>query len=580
MGASEMHRAERAWLARCLQREASRARASASRLRVTPLPIAKAAPLAPAAPAASGDAPRSIELAALVDEVRVRLLRPTDALEIAALLESLGITNEVAVRRYGARDVFHLGEQIWQVWMRERWQAPLATPKAIPKLPIGEAVGDYARGFITIATIGMLFAIMEAYRHARPWMARDIVALSVGLSGSQLVTNGFVQGATRRGVIYLCRGQGRAASLFLRIALVPPVLALSAICAVGASAARGFSLLDDHQLAIFIASFAGFGALWLLYAVLSMLQTPGSFALGLAIGLVSGVVAHRLVAPAHGSPSLAASTLVGALAGVAWMGRAARRAFRRVSNGPSTASPVLPATSYLLDEAIPYFKYGTMYMTFVFLPHLIGWLGIPGPGRTRLEAVGVLELGLTLSLVPVLMVEGIAEHSVRVFWRSARESLICTPAGSPQAFAEALRNFYVRRMKWYLALLALASLAAAALFHASLHRGPLLRMFVVRSTPEELERVFLTGLLGYFFLGWSMFNCMFSVTLGRPSFASRALLLGTVVLIAVGAPLSLLCHFSLAPLGFVAGAVALAIASLSAAHRLFASADYYYFSSF
>jgi hypothetical protein len=41
-----------------------------------------------------------------------RVRWPIDALEVTALLESLGITDEVAARRYGARDVFLLAEEV------------------------------------------------------------------------------------------------------------------------------------------------------------------------------------------------------------------------------------------------------------------------------------------------------------------------------------------------------------------------------------------------------------------------------------------------------------------------------------
>jgi len=50
------------------------------------------------------------ETVALADEIRQLVSRPVDALEVAALIESLGITDEIARRRYGASDTFALGE--------------------------------------------------------------------------------------------------------------------------------------------------------------------------------------------------------------------------------------------------------------------------------------------------------------------------------------------------------------------------------------------------------------------------------------------------------------------------------------
>jgi hypothetical protein len=48
----------------------------------------------------------------LVKEVASRIPLPVDALEITAMLESLGVTDELARRRYGAADAFDLAEQV------------------------------------------------------------------------------------------------------------------------------------------------------------------------------------------------------------------------------------------------------------------------------------------------------------------------------------------------------------------------------------------------------------------------------------------------------------------------------------
>jgi glycosyltransferase involved in cell wall biosynthesis len=51
---------------------------------------------------------------ALVDVLGRELRVPVDALEITAILESRGVTDQVAQRRYGRGDVFEVGEHIWQ----------------------------------------------------------------------------------------------------------------------------------------------------------------------------------------------------------------------------------------------------------------------------------------------------------------------------------------------------------------------------------------------------------------------------------------------------------------------------------
>jgi hypothetical protein len=63
-------------------------------------------------PGATSGTDRNDLIATLASEVLGRVRWPIDALEVTALLESLGITDEVAARRYGARDVFLLAEEV------------------------------------------------------------------------------------------------------------------------------------------------------------------------------------------------------------------------------------------------------------------------------------------------------------------------------------------------------------------------------------------------------------------------------------------------------------------------------------
>jgi len=68
-------------------------------------------------------APDSGAIAALAVRVDRRVPLPVDSFEITALLESLGITDEVAARRYGVPDVFALAESVLAQVRNSRWQS-------------------------------------------------------------------------------------------------------------------------------------------------------------------------------------------------------------------------------------------------------------------------------------------------------------------------------------------------------------------------------------------------------------------------------------------------------------------------
>jgi polysaccharide biosynthesis protein PelF len=68
-------------------------------------------------------APDTEAIAALAVKVDHRVPLPVDSFEITAVLESLGITDEVAARRYGVPDVFALAESILTQVRNSRWQS-------------------------------------------------------------------------------------------------------------------------------------------------------------------------------------------------------------------------------------------------------------------------------------------------------------------------------------------------------------------------------------------------------------------------------------------------------------------------
>jgi hypothetical protein len=56
----------------------------------------------------------------LIRQVFAEHPTPTDAFEVAAMLESLGITDKLAKQRFGEEDVFTLAERLYHEWTSQR----------------------------------------------------------------------------------------------------------------------------------------------------------------------------------------------------------------------------------------------------------------------------------------------------------------------------------------------------------------------------------------------------------------------------------------------------------------------------
>jgi hypothetical protein len=234
---------------------------------------------------------------------------------------------------------------------------------------------------------------------------------------------------------------------------------------------------------------------------------------------------------------------------------------------------------YALAEAGPYFLYGALYMLLILVPHVLGVFGRVDDGVTHQAAIAQVETGLTLALPPLLLAGGVVERTAKLFWPFATRAQRLTPINATREFGDALARFHRAQLRRYLAALGGIS-AAAGLAFELMARGGQLQSWVHVPEVGAGRWVFWAALLGYALLGWGTFNCLFTVSLGRPAYAMRAFRAGILTTVAVGIPLCFALSYRWAGVAFLAGAVALVVTSQRGIRDLSGSAAYIYSSSF
>ena len=172
-------------------------------------------------------------------------------------------------------------------------------------------------------------------------------------------------------------------------------------------------------------------------------------------------------------------------------------------------------------------------MIFILTPHVVGWLDATQGGLMQWGAISSLELGLTLSLPPIMIAGGVIEHALRIFWRRALAVQSQTPADESGRFRDALTALYRRQLGRYLVALTVVSAAVLVLFQFSLSSGRLESWFEIAS-PVTLSTVFYCGLIAYALVGWGLFNSTFSITLNLPGTATRGIVAGIIVTALIG----------------------------------------------
>lgn len=329
----------------------------------------------------------------LVERVRPVARRAVDALQIAASLESQGITDDLAKTRFGCSDVFVLADEVRRRAGAATSQAgppdmgppdagpPVARPPDHPHWTSG--IRDVAHGLLYLLPVAVFpvgFASIEPTG----------LTLSVVLVGAL----GWVWSGSTAWLAYRLLGRGwpGPASRVLRAATlagVPVAVALSATVVLATGASLGVIVLAAAQIVIQLAS-----------AVLMFYRREGLMFWAMGPGVVGGI------AYLAGGPDLlplAVVLVVGSLA-VAW-GVALLQTRQRAAGPEPTVRAGLRGQCGQFPLIVLY-----MALSAVFLLH----------AQTRYMAD---RFDILVAFLPLFVGMGVVEWRARRFSEQARAQL-------------------------------------------------------------------------------------------------------------------------------------------------------------
>jgi len=510
--------------------------------------------------ASAGTAPARV--IALADQLAERIPQPLEPLELAAVIESTGVTDEVARSDYEAENVFVLAERVFPVvvdlGLRKRKQGPSAED---PHAPV--SIREARRALVSVwlgslpgfVPLALLVAMIQILAGAG-WSPGDVLALSAGATAAMLLTSGPLLALGRRASIYRGFDYYALASRLLRNGGGMVVLATSAISAVAFAAASAAEIATPGQREIFCIALAAGALLWVAVTYLLLVGDGFWLVTSLVTAVAAGGAVQLLVASA--STGVAVAT---ALALLLFLGGVALPAIAKGDTIP------LPKSSLLINEGVPYALYGFGVMIFLLGPQALGFLGATD-GMSRLRVVASLQLSLFFALVPLLVATSLLEPLLRGFWTRTRA---LEESGGALAFRLGVASFHRQRIAVY--VLVLSALSALTVFTFEVF---------IRGTGagrSVSSLVFLLGVVAYGFLGFGQFSCLLMLSLGQPRLAAASIAAGIVVSYAVAAPLALL-DFRYVAIGFAAGAAAFALTSIYSWRSLVNRADHSYATAF
>ncbi|MFN8464944.1 MAG: GT4 family glycosyltransferase PelF [Caldilineaceae bacterium] len=520
-----------------------------------------------------GHAPDTEGVRRLAAEVGQRDARPIDSLEVAAILESIGITDDVAMNRYGAPDVFELAEAVRATMADEGVIQPIADQATAARASKKEMLVDFLKGPLGLLPPVLLLLAIAAVGLWSGWPPQRVLFLSAGVTASLMLTNGLIQGISRRASIYIGTARPRMAAHYLLVSTTTVTAVTSGFILLGTMVLAQFGLFASGDLAIFLLAFGGLTVVWMASSGLMLMQKQIWLSIALAAGMLCAAAVSMALAP-YTSLHLAAGVALGFTATLGIILYALNRGFARLSAlaTSSNARTKLPALVYMLDEAAPYFAYGFAYMVLIFLPHIYGWFGALPPGQTRAGAVSNIEVGLTLSLPPLILAYGMSENALRRFWRRAAATQARTAATNVPSFGSDLVTFVARQRWGYVIVLTVFTIAAYGIMATALANG-WVGYWLQITDPVEFLAIFAMSLVAYWLIGLGLYNCMFAVTLGWPRVAFRAVIWSGIVMVVAGTILGA-SNYAYSVAAFALAAAVFAVLSWQQTKQVLRRADY------
>ena len=537
----------------------------------------------------------------LVDFVLEQTTSPVDVWAVAAALESAGV-RDVDAEKYGEADVFALAKRVYAACRARLLARGDAAPAPAAAAGWAAVLQRYGRGLVTglpmlVQTGSVLLLAFVLYSLLGYDVEKaSVVALATLLS--LVVTGGFVQCIGRLGTYY---AEQKAYELARQVSwrLVGHGLLGSAVFGLLVVVVNGLVDWFPSELALDAAVYyALLTAMWLLLAVLYAMQLRvsivGVFLLStFVVGLTDELLGTSLEV-SHWTGLLAADA---AAAGLAWYSLR-RRAAREEGSGSLRRLPSAAIHAYGL---LPYFTYGVLYFSFLFVDRSLAWTVGDNPLPFWFNAS--YEVGLDLALFVLVLMLPQLEYSLHAFSdalkperrsfpalalpshmrRPGRHRRVAgrrgvEPLGQAYRRSQASRYYLRFYRQQLLLLLGLGSAAAGVLISTAwgLYRAGL----VPNDDGQAGWSVFLWGTVGYVLLVVALLNGVFLFSLSTPWPVVGALLVGLLADITVGWVLSRSGEPWWSVGGLVVGASLFAGISTLATVRVLRRLDYYNYAAF
>jgi hypothetical protein len=515
----------------------------------------------------------------LLEEIISRRMQPEDSYEIAALLESLGWNDDRVYEMFGVEDTFALAAELWQAIRQKVQVVPIAAQEKPGGLQLAyEMLKSFLRGLIfalpmAISVISMLVLKFSLWSYE--YLSVDLATcIAIGTILSFVVVGGFTQAIARRGFYYIYQGYYNMARkntfFFIRVGYV--------LCIAVSAAIYGFNLIfniyPQSMFLIIVLYFFFLNSIWLSVTVMYILRKELAFTglilLGIALVYVMFVLLHMDIIWSQ----LIAISVV-SISGIYLVFYFFLSAEKKEEKG---IAPKMPRLSFTVYSIIPYFRYGFLYFTFLFIDRVMAWsMNDPIFMPYFIWFRGEYELGLDFALLVLMIPLGVAEvivHRLMIDIEAAQKEYMAFET-------DRMNRYFLARYYKMLSIIVAVSIASAVLIYGALlffndkylaYAGK----YLISS--QTTYFVFDISLIAYVILAVGLMNAVILFSLSQPDLVNRAILPALFTNLILGFLLSRWVHYSYAVFGLLAGSIVFLIFSIRSMTHVLRKLDYYLYS--
>lgn len=515
----------------------------------------------------------------LLRDIQKHRVQPEDRYEIAALLESMGWNDDRAARTFGVDNVFELANQLWDMSRSNIIMTPFSKLKKISlwnKFLL--IVTNFLRGAIFALPMAVSIFSMTTLRFSL-WSYENLtteIATSIALGTilSFVTVGGFTQAIARRGFFYIIQGYyGMARKVtfyFIKLGTIACLLISGLIFILNTF----INLFPPHMILMMILYYFFLNTIWLSVTVMYILKKELVFTFLIVIGIAS-VYFLFVVLNVNIIVSQIISLLLVSLMGIALAVYFFKKAEQREDKG---IEPKLPKMSVTIFNTLPYFVYGILYFTFLFVDRIIAWTVDNAFLPYFIWFRGDYELGLDFSLLVLIIPMGLIEVVL--------SRLMTNIQLSQQQYLgqdiQKMNRKYIFDYFYRVGLIFVVALASAVAVYYFL--SIVLNIFnpdmgAIIYHNQITHFVFIVSLIAYTLVAVALMNSVTLFSLSQPKKVIKAILPSLFLNLTLGFVLSRWFGYEYAVIGLLFGAMAFVVLSSWQVYSVLKKLDYYMYAA-